>query len=52
MRLVRMEMTSRAPGSLGSRLGWMALIWALSVIGLGVVALGFRLVMQLAGLTA
>ena len=34
------------------RLGWLALIWAASVLALGVVALLFRLLMSAAGLTA
>jgi hypothetical protein len=33
------------------RIGWLALIWASSVIALGVVALLFRLLMGAAGLT-
>jgi hypothetical protein len=33
------------------RLGWMALIWTASVLGLGVVALLFRGLMGAAGLT-
>jgi len=38
------------PG-LARRLGWLALIWALSVAALGVVALLFRWFMAAAGLT-
>lgn len=34
------------------RVGWLVLIWAVSVAALGVVALLFRLVMKAAGLTA
>lgn len=34
------------------RIGWLVLIWASSVATLGVVALLFRLLMNLAGLTA
>jgi len=39
------------PG-LARRLGWLALIWALSVGALGLVALLFRCLMTAAGLTA
>ncbi|WP_124086070.1 DUF2474 domain-containing protein [Pseudogemmobacter humi] len=41
----------RAPRPLWKRLGWFALIWALSVAALGLVALVFRLMMKLAGLS-
>lgn len=34
------------------RLGWLVLIWAGSVLALGVVAMTFRLLMSLAGLKA
>lgn len=51
MKTVRMGLTSAAPNSLRRRLGWLALIWTLSVAALAVVALGFRLLMALAGLT-
>jgi hypothetical protein len=34
------------------RVGWLVLIWAASVLALGVVAGLFRVVMNLAGLTA
>lgn len=34
------------------RIGWLVAIWAASVIGLGVVALLFRVLMRAAGLTA
>jgi hypothetical protein len=34
------------------RIGWLVLIWAASVLTLGVVAGLFRVVMNLAGLTA
>jgi hypothetical protein len=34
------------------RVGWLVLIWAASVVTLGVVASLFRAVMSLAGLTA
>jgi hypothetical protein len=33
------------------RVGWLVLIWAASVAALGIVALVFRLVMSVAGLT-
>ncbi len=35
----------------GGRLGWLVLIWAASVLTLGVVAYAFRLVMAWVGLT-
>ncbi|WP_084733291.1 DUF2474 domain-containing protein [Sphingobium chungbukense] len=34
-----------------SRIGWLLLIWAGSVLALGIVAMGFRWLMNLAGLT-
>ncbi|ONH81589.1 hypothetical protein APZ41_019065 [Roseomonas mucosa] len=34
------------------RLGWLVLIWAGSVLALGVVASVFRILMSMAGLTA
>ena len=34
-----------------SRLGWLVLIWGASVLALGVVALGFRVLMKAAGLS-
>ncbi|PWJ78442.1 uncharacterized protein DUF2474 [Pseudaminobacter salicylatoxidans] len=34
------------------RIGWLVLIWAASVLSLGVVALVFRFLMNLVGLTA
>jgi hypothetical protein len=34
------------------RVGWLVLIWATSVVALGIVALVFRLIMAAAGLTA
>lgn len=40
------------PPSWPRRLAWLVLIWAASVAALAVVALGFRLLMSLAGLTA
>ncbi|MFR0672816.1 DUF2474 domain-containing protein [Enterobacterales bacterium AW_CKDN230030176-1A_HGKHYDSX7] len=36
---------------LWQRLGWLALIWTLSVAALGVAAYGMRLFMSAAGLT-
>ena len=42
--------SARAPTWL-LRLGWLVLIWAGSVLALGVVAGIFRVVMNLAGLT-
>lgn len=41
--------TARAP--LRKRIGWLVLIWALSVGALGAVALALKLVMRAAGLT-
>lgn len=35
-----------------SRIGWLALIWCVSVLTLGVVALAMRTLMNLAGLRA
>lgn len=40
-----------APQSLLRRLGWLALIWALSVGAMALFAYGFRLLMEMAGLT-
>jgi len=34
------------------RFGWLVLIWLASVVALGLVALLFRVVMKLAGMTA
>ena len=34
-----------------SRFGWLVLIWAASVLALGIVAMGFRWLMDLGGLT-
>ena len=34
------------------RIGWLVLIWAASVLGLGAVALLFRWLMSMAGMTA
>lgn len=44
-------MSRRAPAWLG-RLGWLVLIWSLSVLALGLVALFMHAVMNLAGLKA
>jgi hypothetical protein len=33
------------------RVGWLLLIWLVSVAALGIVAIGFRLIMGWAGLT-
>lgn len=38
--------------SLWKKLGWLALIWATSVIALGVIALLLRLVMNAVGMTS
>jgi hypothetical protein len=46
-----MTATSPAP-NWPKRIGWLVLIWAASVLSLGLVALAFRLLMNLAGLTA
>jgi hypothetical protein len=40
-----------SPARWGSRLGWLVLIWAASVLTLGVAAYAFRLVMRWVGLT-
>lgn len=37
--------------SLARRLGWMVLIWVGSVAGLGVLTLGMRALMRLAGMS-
>ncbi len=34
-----------------TRIGWLALIWATSVMALGIVAVAFHWLMDLAGLT-
>ena len=34
------------------RIGWLVLIWAMSVIGSGIVAALMRVLMELAGLTS
>lgn len=43
---------SEAPASWTKRIGWLVVIWAASVLALGAVALVFRFLMSLAGLTA
>jgi hypothetical protein len=40
-----------APAIWLKRVGWLVLIWTLSVLALGVVALVFRVFMKFAGLT-
>src|SRR5690606_10627516 len=50
--LMRTQSGTPAPSSVWKRLGWMAAIWAGSVLALGVVALLLRLVMNAAGMTA
>ncbi len=42
---------THAPSPLWRRLGWLALIWIASVTSLGLMALGMRLLMRLAGMT-
>lgn len=44
-------MARAAPAVWLKRIGWLVLIWTLSVLALGVVALVFRALMKLAGLT-
>ncbi len=46
-----MATPSQAPVSWPKRIGWLVLIWAASVLALGAVALVFRFLMNLAGLT-
>ncbi|MEJ6782886.1 DUF2474 domain-containing protein [Aminobacter sp. Piv2-1] len=46
-----MAVSSQAPASWPKRIGWLVLIWTASVLALGAVALAFRLLMNLAGLT-
>jgi len=43
---------SEAPKLWLTRIGWLVLIWTLSVGALGIAALLFRLLMSAAGLTA
>jgi hypothetical protein len=44
-------MARTAPAMWLKRVGWLVLIWTLSVLALGVFALVFRVFMKLAGLT-
>lgn len=44
-------MARAAPAIWLKRVGWLVLIWTLSVLALGVFALVFRVFMKLAGLT-
>lgn len=46
-----MAAPSQAPVSWPKRIGWLVLIWTVSVLALGTVAYLFRLLMNLAGLT-
>jgi hypothetical protein len=46
-----MAPTSQAPVSWPKRIGWLVLIWTVSVLGLAAVAYLFRLLMNFAGLT-
>ena len=46
-----MAAPSQAPVSWSKRIGWLVLIWTVSVLGLGAVAYLFRLLMNFAGLT-
>jgi hypothetical protein len=47
----RQQPAARAARKWFSRIGWLLLIWCASVAALGVVALGLRLVMRLAGMS-
>ncbi|EJM67724.1 DUF2474 domain-containing protein [Pseudomonas sp. GM55] len=42
----------RAPVSWYKRLGWLVVIWSGSVVGLGVVAGGLRMLMHAAGMSS
>lgn len=46
-----MAQSSEVPPSWPKRIGWLVLIWAASVLSLGVVAYLFRFLMGIAGLT-
>jgi hypothetical protein len=46
-----MAASSQAPVSWPKRIGWLILIWTVSVLGLGAAAYLFRLLMNIAGLT-
>jgi Protein of unknown function (DUF2474) len=43
---------NKVSSSWPARIGWLVLIWTASVLALGAVAMAFRLLMGLAGLTA
>jgi hypothetical protein len=45
-------MESEAPVSWPRRIGWLIMLWAAGVLTVGLVAVAFRLLMGLAGLTA
>jgi hypothetical protein len=47
-----MDELPETPASWPKRIGWLVLIWTASVLALGAVALAFRFLMNLAGLTA
>jgi hypothetical protein len=47
----RTQARDDSPARWGWRLGWLVLIWAASVLTLGVAAYAFRLVMRWVGLT-
>ena len=47
-----MKHDCEAPASLGKRLAWLVLIWAISVGSLGVLAWAVKLLMNAVGLTA
>ena len=51
MRRAHANPPSDAPKSWVKRIGWLVLIWTASVLALGAVAVLFRLVMNMAGLT-
>lgn len=51
MARVPLQRTSTAPKSWVKRIGWLVLIWVVSVAALGTVAYLFRFLMGLAGLT-
>ena len=47
-----MSAPSQAPNSWAKRIGWLILLWAAGVVTVGLVAVAFRVLMNLAGLTA
>jgi hypothetical protein len=47
-----MNFPSQAPVSWPKRIGWLIVLWAAGVLAVGLVAVAFRLLMGLAGLTA